>query len=425
MKTIYSFNRQFTFVRLFFSISFAIQLFFSYSQNCDGNRYKNSVFPATNSFLDVKYGSNMAQDGVTPVDLHMDIYTPKDDTDTKRPLVILAHGGFFSMGSKTDLTWVATELAKMGYVAATIQYRLLDLTDPAVIMNPPLEFHKEAIRATHDMRSAIRFFRKSVVEENNLYGIDPDMIIVCGYSAGAIMSNYTTYLDKMEEVPDNLKSYVESQGGLDGNSGNSGYSNKTQIAISLCGALGDTAWIQKNDAAFIGLHNTNDAVVPNISGLPLTSVGVPLQLTIYGDSAIYLRTKHLGISSHYRSELSTNPQTSFHCDFSSESIDFVLESLYYELCIKKTEVSLEHLENIFFTIYPNPSDHKFYVEIPNNTTKWTLSVFNSLGQTIFQTHIQNTETLFSFDISSFTSGIYTAQLSSEFGVIGAQKIIVR
>jgi len=112
----------------------------SFSQDCSGKRYRKYITSSTNSVLDVKYGSNLAQDGVTNVDLHVDIYTPQGDTATNRPLFILAHGGFFSMGDKSQLAGLAKELAKMGYVSASMQYRLLDMTDPEVYMNPPLAF---------------------------------------------------------------------------------------------------------------------------------------------------------------------------------------------------------------------------------------------------------------------------------------------
>jgi len=398
---------------------------FSFAQKCEGKRYKQVVTSSINSFLDIKYGSNLAQDGITTVNLHLDIYAPKDDTTSSRPLIILAHGGFFSMGTKSDLGWMAKELAKMGYVAATMQYRLLDLTDPAVYLDTPLEFHKEAIRASHDMRAAVRFFRKSVAENNNPYGIDPNMIIVGGYSAGGIMANYTTYLDKLEEIPINLKSYVDEQGGIEGNSGNNGYSSKTQVAISLCGAIGDTTWIQKNDPSFIGLHNSNDLVVPNMSGLPLTSLGVPLQLTIYGAGAIYQRTQNIGISSYYKSEIAINPQTSYHCEFSNEAIDFVLESLYHEICDEQPATSLHDQTNDFFSLYPNPSNDEFYIKIPDNSTTWTINIINSLGQIVFETKLSDTETTVLFSSSDFLSGIYTVQVRSQDGIMGVQKIVFR
>ena len=56
----------------------------------------------------------------------MDIYTPDGDNCINRPLIILAHGGSFIGGSKTNPTMVdlCETFAKRGYVAASINYRL-------------------------------------------------------------------------------------------------------------------------------------------------------------------------------------------------------------------------------------------------------------------------------------------------------------
>jgi len=400
---------------------------FSIAQNCDGKRYKTTIFSSTIPYIHVKYGSNFAQNGTTKVDLHVDIYTPPtQDTTTKRPLIILAHGGFFSMGSKTDLTWMCIELAKMGYVAATMQYRLLDMTDPFVSSNPPLAFQQEVIRAVHDMRALIRFFRKSVAEDGNIYGIDPDMVIVGGYSAGGIMANFTTYLDKNEKIPSQLQSYITAQGGLEGNSGNSGYSSKTQIALSFCGAVLDTNWIEANSQPFIALHNTNDSVVPNTSGYPKMANGMPLNVKIYGASAMHDRADNIGVSSSYLGETSYNLITGFHCDFSANAIDFVIDELYNMLCNTNNNTNSIHSqqETVDFSLYPNSSGDIYYVDIPAHSSAWTLNIIDALGQRVFTSKQANSPVQIPLNIDDFHSGIYTIQLISESGQAGMQKMVI-
>ncbi|MEZ4890275.1 MAG: hypothetical protein R2779_06845 [Crocinitomicaceae bacterium] len=70
------------------------------------------------------------------------------------------------------------------------------------------------------------FFRKSVAN-GNPYGINEDLIVVGGYSAGAILADHVAYLDNISKVPADLVSYMNAQGGLEGNSGNAG------IVVSL------------------------------------------------------------------------------------------------------------------------------------------------------------------------------------------------
>src|SRR5690606_29502488 len=108
------------------------------------------------------------------------------DTETARPLVLYFHTGNFLPfrnpanpsqlgfnnscgGERTDSAAVeiCTRLAKMGYVVASVDYRLgwnpLASTDVARrfgIINA-------AYRGVQDARTAIRYFRKSVAEDNN------------------------------------------------------------------------------------------------------------------------------------------------------------------------------------------------------------------------------------------------------------------
>ena len=84
--------------------------------DCD-NRYSIELFNDVN--VETVTYSNL-------YNLQMDIYTPYGDNCTNRPLIILAHGGSFIGGSKSNPTMVdlCETFAKRGYVAASINYRL-------------------------------------------------------------------------------------------------------------------------------------------------------------------------------------------------------------------------------------------------------------------------------------------------------------
>ena len=63
-------------------------------EDCDGARYRYLVFDDFEKIEDVVYGSNIAASG-WEVDLDMDVYMPVGDTATNRPVIVIAHGGFF------------------------------------------------------------------------------------------------------------------------------------------------------------------------------------------------------------------------------------------------------------------------------------------------------------------------------------------
>ena len=89
-----------------------------YSQ-CDG-RYLEGVF----SDVDV---STVTYSEVN--NLQLDIYQPLGDTENNRPLIILAHGGSFIAGVRTNPSMVSLgeAFAKRGYVVASISYRLMTI----------------------------------------------------------------------------------------------------------------------------------------------------------------------------------------------------------------------------------------------------------------------------------------------------------
>ncbi|MEO1628298.1 MAG: hypothetical protein AAFV25_24330, partial [Bacteroidota bacterium] len=53
-----------------------------------GTRYKDSVFTEVIQHKDIVYGRATTQAGIT-IDLSMNIYEPSNDTEQKRPLILL------------------------------------------------------------------------------------------------------------------------------------------------------------------------------------------------------------------------------------------------------------------------------------------------------------------------------------------------
>lgn len=98
--------------------------------------------------------------------LTMDIYTPKESKEEKKPVIFLAHGGAFIAGDKKSFADYSVMLASEGYVVVNINYGLA----PAYTYPSPLE----------DIREAYEYARKHQTD----YEMDFDRIAFGGASAG-------------------------------------------------------------------------------------------------------------------------------------------------------------------------------------------------------------------------------------------------
>lgn len=244
---------------------------------CDGERFRyTSAFSTSSVSYDIPYGSNVNVYGVEE-ELVFDWYEPVGDFATDRPLIIMAHGGFFLAGSNDgeDVVPLCEDLARMGYAVASISYRLgiVDLFD---LEN---ELTRAVWRGVHDSRSAVRYFRDSAEGGENPWGIDPDQIYLGGVSAGGFIALHHAYLDDEAEIPAGIDlSSAGLGGGIEGESGTPGVSSDVAGIFNICGALKDVAWMQPGDEPVVSVHGTVDATVPyaagevSLMGFPVTDV---------------------------------------------------------------------------------------------------------------------------------------------------------
>ena len=182
---------------------------------------------------DVLYGMGGVNISTTPTqrELRLDVYEPDGaHTGKARPALIMDFGGAFHRGNKeadefdndghrnTPVSAYCNEFARRGYVAFSIDYRLVqedpDPGETPVFLDklniprsridhvrnllglPPAT--SEMIwagmeAACDDMASAFRF----VHDNASMYGIDPGRIAIGGFSAGARMALSATYGERL------------------------------------------------------------------------------------------------------------------------------------------------------------------------------------------------------------------------------------
>ncbi|HJL18199.1 MAG TPA: alpha/beta hydrolase [Sandaracinaceae bacterium LLY-WYZ-13_1] len=103
--------------------------------------------------------------------LRLDVASPPDGGGDAHPLVVMIHGGAWSVGDKADERPrdFIRRLASIGYVAASVNYRLA---------TPDGERSFPA--AVEDVRCAVRWIRARA----DRWGADPSRVVAAGMSAG-------------------------------------------------------------------------------------------------------------------------------------------------------------------------------------------------------------------------------------------------
>ncbi|MBI4768062.1 MAG: carboxylesterase family protein [Deltaproteobacteria bacterium] len=114
--------------------------------------------------------------------LYLNVWTAARDTEEKRPVMFWIHGGGSTTGSGGDLIYSGAQLANLGVVVVTINYRL----GPLGFMAHPL-LSKESGKGVSgnygflDQIEALKWVKKNI----KAFGGDPDRVTIFGESAGA------------------------------------------------------------------------------------------------------------------------------------------------------------------------------------------------------------------------------------------------
>ncbi len=162
-------------------------------------RYLDPVFTSVDEIANLDYWPQSSSEPGNGFHF-VDLYLPAGDTLAARPLIVLIHGGGFSSywgylqrrgGSLPD--W-ARELARRGYVVASVEYRVRNFSGlqpyfpcnydqgAGVVNACNASVFDAATEAQLDVQAAIAFLRARA----STYRLDPARLATWGFSAGAI-----------------------------------------------------------------------------------------------------------------------------------------------------------------------------------------------------------------------------------------------
>ena len=368
------------------------------AQECDGNRYRSVVFNEVTSTLAVPFGSNSALGGGTQT-LLMDVYEPLGDTQALRPVVLVTFGGSFVSGTRGDVAGACIEFAKRGFVAIAPDYRV------GFFLPNSVSTAQAVLRGAHDMKACVRYLRRTVVENEDPYRIDPERILIGGFSAGAISALHAGYLDQVGEWPAAIASQVNALGGIEGTSGSPEYSSDVMAVFSFSGAIGDTTWIQPDDIPLCSVHEIGDQIVPYYTE-EVAVFGIPTGLIASGSHDIHVRMDNLELDNclltypgnGHVGYVNSDPEGSmgFVMDFCADLV-CGNEALCGNIIADVPAVQ----QGAPFGMHPNPTNGLVRMEGEGNTPFVVLDV---TGREVYRASLITGMSM--VDLSAFPDGIY-------------------
>ena len=350
--------------------------------------------------------------------------------------MIFAFGGSFTAGVRQspDLVQICDYFAARGYVCASIDYRL---GVPNGNGNDTNMF-AALIRGVQDMKAAVRYFYKDAYTANR-FRIDTNQIFIGGVSAGGFIALDYAYMKiyiSSRPIPGFAVPIIDSLGGLDGNSGNPGYSQKIKGVIDLSGAIYDTAWIQPGDPMLVGEHGTFDSTVTCWWDSAYAAHNI--RSDFFGGGDIKNRMDHIGF--HDTINLFVNAG---HCPFIipfNSTIPAILNVPHYmdttEWLIRDFLYQNVTCDSTIYTgisetaqnqptpaVYPNPSNYAVAI-YSNQSADLNVAVVTIMGQ-VLQQQLLVANGMLVLHKKDFSQGIYLIQFTDKVTgkLISTQKVV--
>jgi hypothetical protein len=339
----------------------------------------------------VQFGTAIDHLG-NPYILRMDLYYPNltIDQSSKRPFIMLFHGGGFSSGDKQsgDIKDLCIHLARRGFVCATVNYRLgYDFTEYGQ--------YKARYRAIQDGHAAMRY----IVNNANTVRIDTSWLFVGGQSAGSLLALGMVYSDQFELDSVSLLYNATATSVELGNLNTSG--NSLTNTYRIKGIFNNWGAINESEVDFdemiptVAFHGKFDSIV---------RIGADnsfLHYTLNGSETIHNNLIAKNICSEITID-STNEHGIYRnasSVFRASRASCFLKSIFCNNCSNfymtdsipsncSNALSLDEFNfGTTIKVYPNPFENSFSIQGIDGTLD--LTIYNCFGQLVYKDEVSN------------------------------------
>ena len=128
----------------------------------------------------------------------LDIYRPAFPSAEPLPVIVWFHGGAWKMGNRKAIERIAAEQLAQGFALVSISYSLSD------VAHWPVQ--------SHEAKAAIRYLRANA----DKLGLNPNMLIAAGMSAGAHMACMLGVSADHEQLNGQLGKHLEQSNQVQG-----------------------------------------------------------------------------------------------------------------------------------------------------------------------------------------------------------------
>ena len=420
------------------------------------------------SLLNVSYGTAIDYVGNSQ-NLLMDIYKPIGDNNCLRPVMVLVHGGSWIGGSKEDqyMVLMARELAKKGWVVASINYRLgthkaanynmyafcnASISAPCAYICDSSEIYRANFRGMQDAKGAIRFMK----DRFELDSTDVNNVYIAGESAGGFVAFAAAFTDQASEksadcfaianapnpsanlapygcIPSNNSLSRPDLGSIDGTLNVGTHDASVKGIGSFYGGVLDLQMLQQTGPSpdVYMFHQGSDVIVNYGYGPLLGRLSWECydQINLcqhyyfypsaYGSLGLTQYFQGLGSSAPtYISEIIENYDYLNNCDDNGHSIDNWVMRLQSMINLFAAKIDLSgndpatncltigtnELQNATISIFPNPAKDQLTIQRSGNSGKLPYTITDVFGKTIASGELSGDAT--KVDVSNFSKGIY-------------------